>query len=431
MLAVTALAIALFGVPLAVGAHRLYHGQEITRLQRTATLAADAVPVAGLRATKPSRLPIGPDDASVALYTVHGQRVMGRGPATGDRAINAALSGRLADTTSGKMLVAAVPIVHSDDVIGAARASVPASVVTHRTERTWLVMGLLAALALLVAAGLGRREAERLVRPVHQLTGMATRLGDGDFTVHGPRSGIDEIDDAGDALASTASRLGSVLERERAFSADASHQLATPLTGLRATLETALLLPGADARDAIGDAVEQVDRLEATVRHLLDLARDSNIERGALDVQALLTELERAYAKPFSSAGRSLRIEVERDLPTVHASAAAVRQILIVLLDNALVHGAGPVVIHARPVGPGIAVAVTDSGPGIDTDPDRIFQRRGTDSAGTGIGLALARTLAEAEGARLLLRAPGPEPEFALLLPQSAPPERSPHFAER
>ena len=101
-----------------------------------------------------------------------------------------------------------------------------------RTHRAWLVTALIALGAMLVAVLLARWQARRLTRPVDTLVESAERLGEGDFAVRNTPSGIEELDHVGGALDRTAVRLGELIARERAFSADASHQLRTPITGL-------------------------------------------------------------------------------------------------------------------------------------------------------------------------------------------------------
>ena len=86
------------------------------------------------------------------------------------------------------------------------------------------------------------------------------------------------------------------------------------------------------------------------------------------------------------------------------------------LLENAAEHGAGTVTLRARPTAGALAVDVADEGPGPAPDGD-LFRRRSPTAEGSGIGLALARSLAEAEGGRLVLSRPGPEPCFTVLLP--------------
>jgi signal transduction histidine kinase len=218
------------------------------------------------------------------------------------------------------------------------------------------------------------------------------------------------------SLNSTADRLGGLVTRERAFSADASHQLRTPLTGLRLGLEMALEKPNGDLRPDVLAAIEHADRLERIVDDLLDLARDVPPPNEPLDVAGLLAELRADRLPTLTATGRSLLVVVEGDIPRSAASASAVRQILSVLLDNATVHGAGQITVTARNAGGALAIDVADEGPGTAVSEQLLFARRSGAAAGHGIGLPLARSLAEAEGGRLRLTRPAP-PVFTLLLP--------------
>ena len=116
-------------------------------------------------------------------------------------------------------------------------------------------------------------EARRLSRPLDALTAAADRLGDGDFSAQVAPSGVVEIDTVARSINATADRLAVVLERERAFSADASHQLRTPLTALRLRLEGEVLSSDDAPRPALVHALEEIDRLQSTIEDLLRLAR--------------------------------------------------------------------------------------------------------------------------------------------------------------
>ncbi len=296
------------------------------------------------------------------------------------------------------------------------RASEADSVVTARVRRAWLVMAALGSVVLATAAVVARWQAHRLSRPVGSLVTATTRLGEGDFAVRAGRCGIPELDVAAAAIDATAERLGRALSRERAFSADASHQLRTPLTGLRLRLENAAASSGADLDQAVDDALTEVDRLESTIDDLLALARDTGSQRGAVDIPSLFSDLEQAWHGALAAEGRPLRMTVDDGLPEMTASAAAVRQILDVLVANAAEHGKGTVTVRARRSVGGVIIDVSDEGPGVEGDPEHAFERRSDPRSGRGLGLALARSLAEAEGARLLLRSPGSVPTFSLLM---------------
>ncbi|HEV7656926.1 MAG TPA: HAMP domain-containing sensor histidine kinase [Mycobacteriales bacterium] len=410
-----ALAIGLFGVPLAVSVVVLFRADERGELDRVAdTTAVRVAPV--LAAGRPlTELPRAEEDMHVAVYGLQGQRLLGDGPAVADGPVQQAVGGATAGGSDAGDFVVAIPVTSGSRVVGVVRAASAQSRVWLQVGLTWLAMAGLAAAAIAAAALLARRQSRRLADPLERLATAAQTLGDGDFTVRLAPAGIPEIDAAASALTRTAERLGDLVGRERAFSADASHQLRTPLTGLRLRLETALD-GDADLRGAVEGALTTADRLERTIDELLALARDAPHARTPADLPAVLAELESSWSGPLAAAGRSLQITLQPELSGTRASAAAVRHILDVLLANAQGHGAGMVSIVVREADTAIALDVTDEGPGV-AEPEELFRRRTSRGAGHGIGLALARALAEAEGGRLLLSRPGPGPVFTLLLP--------------
>jgi signal transduction histidine kinase len=186
------------------------------------------------------------------------------------------------------------------------------------------------------------------------------------------------------------------------------------LAGLRLQLETALEGPDAKIRHAIGTAIGAADRLERTMSDLLALSRDTAVGCRELPVSELFEELRRDHHGSLAAAGRRLSVRAQPDLPAAAASLQATRQILGVLLDNALRHGSGTVTLTAREAAQAIAVDVTDEGR-INAS-DQLFVRRSPSASGHGIGLALARSLTEAEGGRLVLSMREPT-TFTVLLP--------------
>jgi signal transduction histidine kinase len=410
-IAAAVLAISLFGLPLAAGVAKYNVDDERAELERIAANAALSIAddLSGPRA--PALQPVGPK-SSIGLYSVTGQLRSGTGPSTSDGVVRQAGDGRVAAGASGDDIAVAVPIESNGTLIGIVRASSPRSEVTLRTGLVWLAMLGLAVLAVVMTWLMARRMAARLARPLEDFSEAAQVLGDGDFTVRTRRTGISEIDLVGGSLDSTAQRLGEILDRERAFSVNASHQLRTPLAGLRLQLEAALESPGADPRAAIRVGIDAVDRLEQTVNDLLALARDNGGSRGpAADLDGLLAEVRMTWHGQLASQGRALRVSAP-GAPQPRAAEAAIRQILNVLLDNAFTHGAGTVTVTARDAGETLAIDVTDEGTGIDEDRDPFLRR----ADAHGIGLALARSLAEAESGRLILTSATPTC-FTLLLP--------------
>lgn len=411
------LAITLFGVPLAVGVAKYYQDDERAELERLADSVALTISATLVRGGVPARLPGTERNTNIALYSVEGARLIGSGPARMEDV--SVVVGTGADNAvsadSDRELVVATPVSDGNRVLGVVRAATPRSEVWQRTGVTWAGMVVLGIVALAATWIIARRQARRLASPLEHLSSAAHRLGSGDFTVRANRSGITEIDTVGRSLDTTAQRLAELLERERAFSADASHQLRTPLAGLRLQLESALDSPDADLEASIVAGLATTDRLERTIDDLLALARDTRADGGVATVEAVLAGLEHDWHGLLAEQGRALRVDVRPDIARSLVSAPVLRQILTVLVDNALRHGRGAVSVAVREVGDAVAVDLSDEGPGFSPDADP-FQEPAPSADGHGIGLPLARRLAEGEGGRLRLARPAP-PTFTLLLP--------------
>lgn len=413
----------LFGLPLGYGVAQSFLGDEQSELERIADVDAVSVAFDVAAGRSPTDLGGGQGrdgDVAVAFYGIDGGLVAGDGPQELDPASADALGdGRVSTANDvGGQLVVAVPVVDGDTTRGVVRAATDYGAVRWRIVGTWAGMLALGAVAIGITWLLARRQAARLAQPVESLAVAAQQLGEGDFGTRTARSGIAEIDAAGSALDTTAGRLGALLARERAFSADASHQLRTPLTGLRLSLETALELPAEAHRAAIQSALASTDRLEATIADLLALARDTGAHGTPLNPEQLLAEVQATWGPLLDRQDRDLRVHLEDHLPGTAVSGAAVRQVVGVLVDNATVHGAGAVTVSVRDAGGALAVDVADEGR-TPLDVDRLFVRGNHRDDGHGIGLALARTLAEAEGGRLRVASPSP-PVFSLLLPATS-----------
>ena len=359
------------------------------------------------------------EDHRVTVYDGNGDRLAGSGPDAPADVVSDALDGDTETDTVGNLLEAAVPIPYSDEVIGAVAVATP-STILRDVVVIWVGMVGLAIAAVSVAWLVGRRQARRLARPLEDLEESARRLGDGDFSVRTHRGGIAEIDAVGAALDATAARLDHLLAGERAFSADVSHQLRTPLAGLRLRLEAVAERADPDTRRAVAASLVDADRLEAIIDELLTLAHAGQAAAaGPVDLDALLGELSPEWGARLALHGRELEVRVDPGAPDARASTAAVRQVLGVLVDNATIHGRGTVAVTVREASGAVAVDVSDEGPGVQDPEGTVFAQRADRRDGHGIGLALARRLAEAEQGRLTLSRTAP-PVFTLLLPAAA-----------
>jgi signal transduction histidine kinase len=414
ILAVTVLVVILFALPLSVAVQRLYRTEAVTALQRDAARAAAVVPdtIPGGPVSLPRQSPSQP---VIGVYDTAGRRVAGAGPARSALAASGRKSQVREAVERGDLAVIA-PIPSDQKAVGTVRAAIPYRTVTDRVHRAWAAMALLALIATGLAAVLARSQSVRLAAPLERLTRAARALGDGDFTVRAERSGLREADTASQALEDTAAQLGNLLDRERAFSSDVSHQLRTPLTALMVGLEGALDRPDADLRSAIQDALSRGEHLRTTIEDLISLVRPGGPAIPA-DLTALVGDVGARWEAPLAARGRQLMSVTDPDLPGCPAPPAAVRQILDVLIGNALWHGEGTVTVAARGTDGGIAIEVSDEGPGLAAEPGELLAGSAERTDGHGRGLPLACSLAAAAGGSLVVRRAAPQPVFRLLLP--------------
>lgn len=410
--ALAALTIIVFGIPLAVAAAQYLTSDRYQALEGYADVAALAVS-GDLTAGPGSDVPAGTD---ISVYDRSGHRVYGTGPAVAVGVISQALNGTSGHGVVDGRLAATASVSDGDAVVGAVMASTSTSQVYIRIALVWLAMVALAAGALALTWVLARRQAHRLVVPLQVLSSTAEKLGGGDFTVQVAICGIPEIDSVSRSVNHTALQLGALVDRERAFSADASHQLRTPLTGMRLQLEAALDQPDADPRLAITAALISADRLDAIIDDLLALARDLPLTVQSVDLDAMVAAIRSRWHPVLAAQGRPLQVTGTGE-PHVALPTAVLDQVVDVLVDNAGRHGRGAVTVTVRVLDEAVAVDVADDGPPLLTDNATLFQRRSRQAGNHGIGLPLARRLAESQGGQLRLTRTAP-PTFTVLMPR-------------
>ena len=263
--------------------------------------------------------------------------------------------------------------------------------------------------ALLLASIAGYWVAGSALRPVETMRRRAAEIS---ATEPGARLPLpearDELFRLGETLNDMLGRLEGALARERRFVDDASHELRTPLALHKTELELALMHARDEGqlRAAIESATDEIDRLIALAEQLLVVARSDNAEIGLnrerFDVGDAIDAIAARFEGRAERAGRPLSVTGESGL--VDADRMRVEQALTNLVENALVHGAGPVTIAARHTPSTVELHVTDAGDGIPDDfIDRAFERFSrADSArargGSGLGLAVVDSIARAHG---------------------------------
>ncbi len=322
---------------------------------------------------------------------------------------------RRSDEEGGDIAVAAAPIIDEGVLVGAVRISRDVRTVQENVGRATAAIvavalgGLLAGLAIAVAL------ARSLARPLSRLAAAAHRLGAGDLSTRaGKLEGGTEVDELAGSFDEMAGRVERTVRAQREFVANASHQLRTPLTGIKLRLEAAIAeTPDEAARDQLRAADKEVDRLAQIIQRLLTMA--GQIEEGRVPHAELGDAVRRALQRWHERAAQSSSSLIDEGGSEGAAVLAAadpddLDQVLDVLIDNALTYAPGRVDVAASPNGARATVSVADHGPGIPSDEvarvtERFFRGRGAPAGGSGLGLAIARELAERWGGGIEVRA--------------------------
>jgi signal transduction histidine kinase len=267
-------------------------------------------------------------------------------------------------------------------------------------RRQLRILLVLAFGAILAAAALAAVQARQLARPLERLALRAGRIGDGDFSRRPfTRTHIPEIDHIGTSLDLSAMRVETMLANERHFTADATHQLRTGIAGIAMRLEL-LSLHGDEtvAADA-SEGLRQTDQLNATIDDLLAAARNRTInEREVFDLATIVNAHADEWRPRFQAIKRHISVITSKAAPPVFGTKGLTGQVLDILIDNALKHGAGVVTLMID----GPSVVVIDQGKGMSKARlSSVFDGPVDPSAKHGRGLALARRLAQVDGGTL------------------------------
>lgn len=414
----TALMSAILTVPLAVFAARREHDLAVRAMSLEAHEIAIELTEAGPFDPDDVRAPGQEPNVEVGVYRPDGTLLAGEGPRDADAVTRRAVFLPTNDRIRGAVVVVQ-PVVQNGERVAVIRLAEISPATGKRILRALLALAAFDVVAVAFAALVGWFVAARLTRPVRALRDDAIRLGDGDFTVAPRHSGISEIDDTADALAETATRLGETLRREREFTANASHQLRTPIASLRLLLESEVERDPtrAGSSDLATAALADVDRLQSTLDTMLGVARGNPPSRQPLDVEAWAGELERRTSA-LRPEGRAVSVGCICDEP-MSVSRPVLDQIVDILVSNAIRHGEGAVDVSVGCSSGRLVVTVADEGR-VERDSAQLFRRHDPDAAGTGVGLALARSLAEGEGGRVVLQSSDPT-TFRLWLPGRPP----------
>ncbi len=363
-----------------------------------------------------------------------------------DDALDAARSGETwmetATVEGERVLIYTVPIVVDGQLTEILQMG--RSITTRDQSISALGMNLLIAgiVAVAVAFGLGWVLAGMSLRPIHRLTQTAQTIGaERDFSRRVEHIGPDDevgrlaktLNGMLSELEAAYQQIGQALEMQRRFVADVSHELRTPLTTLNGNVELLRREPPISAEDrteVLADMASESKRLIRLVNDLLTLARaDANrsLRSEPVPVKPIVEEVCRQ--------ARFLAPEREIDCSAPHGVAAwgqadALKQVLLILVGNAIKHGDGPITVSGEVLEGSVALSVRDDGPGIAPEllPD-LFERFVTGSetnTGAGLGLAIAKALVDAQGGTITVEGKAGEGGvFTVTLPLATTPHRT------
>lgn len=400
LVGMTVAVIALYGIPRAYLLADFVHQNETRKIERSVALMAVLV-----QARTDNEAPVTEDYLLPLLKEAEGIRYVG---------------------PDGTVVSVGITPARTDDIVetralpggGSITLARSGALVDQRVSEALLPLVLLGLLLVAVSAVAGFWMARRLSRPFRQLASAASDLGHGRFDeVDVPHFGVPEAEQIGSALRSSADKLATLVRREREFAVNASHQLRTPVTALRLELEDLSQWPetAPPVATELRNALSELDRLSDAITDLLDLARGLR-QRESVDVDLLELVDQSVQRWQPQLEGRGRRVERSGAAEVrSRTSPGAVAQVLDVLIENACSHGQGVVTVEAGASATHVFVRVTDEGKG-RLGPE-VFRRGVSGAGGTGVGLALARELALAEGGRLDLEQL-PETSFVLRLPR-------------
>jgi signal transduction histidine kinase len=317
---------------------------------------------------------------------------------------------RHSDTLDSDILATAVPVVRQGRPNGAVRVTQSVAAVHGAVRRTLGGLGLIAVVVLALGLLAGLVIARQISRPMRRLTQSAREIAHGDLDHRAPVEGSSEQRSLAQSFNEMTDKLSRALATEKRFVADASHQLRTPLTGLRLRLEEAShAQTPADAEPDLRASMREVDRLAGMVDELLALSRAQNGSGpgSELDPVAIADDGVARWQAAAQERGVELMRTGDRSPARVFGAAPDAERALDSLIENAIVYSErGRVTVRVD----GRDIEVVDDGPGLSAGEEQhVFERfhRGTagrsGASGTGLGLSIARQLAERWGGEVTL----------------------------
>lgn len=316
---------------------------------------------------------------------------------------------RFSTTLNLDLLFVAVPIFSGENVIGAVRLTYPAEVVNEQVQEQINGLIIVALITLLMAIFLGIILSRSVTSHLYRLESDTNKFANGDLKVRADeKSGAKEIKSLAKSFNFMAEKISQLIDKQRNFASDASHQLRTPLTAIKLRVEQAQQLLESDpklAAERLENSLQEISRLELVVEGFLVNAKSTQITK---EIQTFdLVEIVNERISNWSPLAEELSVKLKYSGPSkalVQAIDGAIEQIFDNYLDNALEVAPKNSEIRIEVIQSQTLteLRISDDGPGLsETERISAFDRNWklrSDSSGSGLGLAIVKELLLASG---------------------------------
>ena len=390
-------------------------------------------------------LGFSPLDRSLELFDTQGHRDLNRPGSQASklplspRALKDALHGAptfetIKTTGPYPFRVLTLPVIEAGRVSHLIQAGISLENVYKTKRRFLLIMGAVLPLGFLLATVGGWVMAGRALKPVDRMTQAARRISGEHLAERLQETGTDdELDRLAKTLNDMLGRLDDFLRQTRQFSADAAHELQTPLTILKGEIEVALRSPRnpGEYQKVLNSCLEEIDRISSLVEGLLLLARADRkalrLDLKSLDLQELLEEVGEQMRLLADNHAMVLNYGLVEHV-SIQGDREHIKRLLLNLIDNAIKYtpAGGQVTLSLRGDGKWAHLGISDTGIGLtEAEQEQIFNRfyraaeaRSQSGGGAGLGLSIVQSIAEAHGGTIQVEStPGQGSTFTVSLP--------------
>ncbi|MBI1255828.1 MAG: HAMP domain-containing protein [Chloroflexi bacterium] len=328
------------------------------------------------------------------------------------------------DASGEDTLYTAAQLTYNGQALGLLQLSVPASNLQTMIAQRWLELGIILALVALLGIGAAVWLARSIIQPLYKLRESAVRLSQGDFSHRVHYDHQDEIGEVAHAFNEMAIQVVSMLEEQRAFASNTSHELRTPLTTIRLRTEALRYnksLAPETAKRYIEEIDDEVERLGNLVQDLTLLSRfdagRAELGQEQIDLLRFASSLHERMLPLAREKHITLTLIPPPETLIVKASITHLTVIFRNLLDNAIKYTPedGTITWTIQKTDAGICHTIADTGHGIEAEHlPHLFERffrvdkaRSRDVPGTGLGLALVKSIIEAYGGSITVASSG------------------------